>query len=73
MMQDENHVRGFLERYRIAKNGNSRELRLTIHEAEQLAASLGVLLSKQVELQGKIIDLQEKIASAEVKQDGGSF
>lgn len=68
-----NHIRGFLERYRVAKNGNSKELRLTINEAEQLAAALAVMLSKQTELQAKVIDLQETLISAEIKQDGGSF
>jgi hypothetical protein len=73
-MSDEvNQVRSFLEKHRVAKISNSREIRLNMHEADILAASISVMLSRQAELADKVIDLQSQIMSAEVKQDGGRF
>jgi len=73
-MSDEiNQVRSFLEKHRIAKISNSKEIRLNMHEADMLASSISVLLARQSELADKVIDLQSQIMSAEIKQDGGSF
>jgi len=68
-----NHIRGFLEKYKVARRANSKEIRLTISEAEQLAISLGILLSSESDLRSRVMDLQQQILSAEVRQDGGSF
>jgi hypothetical protein len=73
-MSDEiNQVRSFLEKHRIAKMANSREIRLTMHDADILAASIAVMLARESEMAAKIIDLQAQIMSAEIKQDGGKF
>jgi len=73
-MSDEvNQVRSFLEKHRTAKIANSREIRLTMHDADILAASIAVMLAQQSEMATKIIDLQHQIMTAEIKQDGGTF
>jgi hypothetical protein len=68
-----NQVRAFLEKHRVAKMANSREIRLTMQEADVLSASIAVMLAKETELAAKVIDLQSQIISAEIKQDGGRF
>ena len=73
-MSDEiNQVRSFLEKHRIAKMANSREIRLTMQDADVLAASIAVMLARESEIMNKVIDLQNQIMSAEIKQDGGKF
>lgn len=66
-------IRSFLDKVRIAKSASSKEIRLTIQEAEQLGLALGTLLAKELELADQIIDLQNQILSAELQQDGGRF
>jgi hypothetical protein len=73
MTDEKNQVRSFLEKHRVAKISNSREIRLTMHEADLLSASIAVMLSRENEMNQKIIDLQQQILTAEVKQDGGRF
>lgn len=73
MNESRNHIRGFLEKYRVARQANSREIRLTIGDAEQLSIALGMLLSSESELRSQVMDLQQQILSAEVRQDGGGF
>ena len=73
MTDERNQVRAFLEKHRIAKISNSREIRLTMHDADLLSASIAVMLARESELSQKIMDLQQQILSAEVKQDGGRF
>lgn len=64
----------FIEKYKTAKNHNSKEMRLTIQEAEQLTISLATLMAKELELSDKVIKLQEEIMNGvEVNQDGGGF
>ena len=73
MTDVKNQVRSFLEKHRIAKMANSREIRLTMQDADVLAASIAVMLSREAELANLVIDLQQQIMSAEIKQDGGKF
>jgi hypothetical protein len=73
MSDEQNQVRSFLEKHRTAKMANSREIRLTMQDADILAASIAVMLSRETELAAKVIDLQAQILSAEIKQDGGRF
>jgi hypothetical protein len=73
-MSDEiNQVRSFLEKHRTAKIANSREIRLTMQDADILAASIAVMLARESEMAHKIVDLQNQIMTAEIKQDGGRF
>jgi hypothetical protein len=73
MTDVKNQVRSFLEKHRIAKMANSREIRLTMQDADVLAASIAVMLSREAELANLVIDLQQQIMSTEIKQDGGKF
>lgn len=74
MQGDINALIGFVEKYRTARNFNSKEIRLTIQEAEQMALSIADMIGRETELSRKIIDLQEQIMSGvEVRQDGGKF
>jgi hypothetical protein len=73
-MNDEKpQLRSFLDKCRIAKSAQSKEIRLTIQEAEQLGFAIGMLLAKELELAEQVIGLQSQILSAEVQQDGGGF
>lgn len=73
MSNEKLELRSFLEKYRIAKGAQSKEIRLTIQEAEQLSSAIGLLLAKDFELAEQIIDLQSQLLSNEVQQDGGGF
>lgn len=71
---DNNSIRQFIEKYKVAKNHNSKEIRLTLNEAEQLSLDLALLLSKELELSDRVIKLQDELMNGvEVTQDGGGF
>lgn len=72
----------FLKAVKTAKDYNSKEIRLTMSEAEQLALSLGQWLLQERQLQDRIMQLQDdllRIQSANpttnqtVQLSGGSF
>lgn len=64
----------FIDKYKTARNHNSKEIRLTIQEAEQLTISLAELLTREMDLSDKVIKLQEDIMNGvEINQDGGGF
>ena len=73
MRDDQLNVKSFVERVRLARSANSKEIRLTISEAEQLSLALATMLAAESELAKKIMDLQQQILSAEIQQDGGKF
>ena len=41
MSDEKPQLRSFLDKCRVAKGAQSKEIRLTIHEAEQLGAAIG--------------------------------
>jgi len=64
----------FLDKFQVAKNYNSKEIRLTIQEAEQLSLGIARLLARQSSLADQVIELQSQIMNGiEVSQDGGKF
>jgi len=65
----------FLQKYQTAKNFNSKEIRLTIQEAEQLSIGISLLLAKESQLNAKIIELQEKLLNQNntIEVSGGTF
>ena len=73
MSDEKPQLRGFLDKCRVAKGAQSKEIRLTIQEAEQLGSAIGILLARELEMAEQIISLQSQILSAEVQQDGGGF
>ena len=65
---------GFLDKFQIAKNYNSKEMRITLHEAEQLSLGIARILARQAALADQVIELQRQIMEGvEVAQDGGHF
>jgi hypothetical protein len=51
----------FLDKFQTAKNYNSKELRLTLNEAEQLSLGISRLLLRQATLADQVIELQNEI------------
>ena len=69
-----NGIQEFLERYKTAKNQNSKEIRLTIAEADRLNSGLAILLEKYRKLSDNVINLQEQLLSQEgFDLSGGGF
>lgn len=70
-------VHEFLEKFRNAKNFNSKELRLTIQEAEQLAIGISLMTSRYKQLSDQVIELQEQLLNVgnedELTISGGKF
>jgi hypothetical protein len=65
----------FIKKYQTAKNYNSKEIRLTIQEAEDLSTAISLVLSSTTVLQTKIIQLQEQLlqGNTEINVSGGEF
>ena len=73
-MNDEQlQIRSFLDKCRVAKNAQSKEIRLTIQDAEQLSMAIGILLSKELSLAEQVISLQSQLLNNDMQQDGGGF
>lgn len=68
-------LESFIKKYQTAKNYNSKEIRLTIQESEELSIAISLALANTVKFQEKIIELQEKLLSddQEIKLSGGTF
>jgi hypothetical protein len=68
-------VESFIKKYQTARNYNSKEIRLTISEADELASALALVLSNVNSLNTKIIQLQEQILENrnEIQVSGGTF
>lgn len=65
----------FIKKYQTAKSYNSKEIRLTLLEAEQLNNAIAVILAQQSSLSAKVIELQEKllVEKNDIQVSGGSF
>ncbi|MBX9699949.1 MAG: hypothetical protein K2X74_10970 [Acetobacteraceae bacterium] len=65
----------FIKKYQTAKNHNSKEIRLTTKESEELSTAIALLLSKTNSLNEKIIELQNKLLQekSEINLSGGNF
>lgn len=65
----------FIKKYQTAKNYNSKELRLTLLEAEELSLAIALLLSSSSELGATVIRLQSQLLEQrnEIEVSGGSF
>lgn len=73
MNNDVLQLKAFLNKYNTAKAANSKEIRFTVEEAEHISSAISTLLANQLLQANQIIDLQQQIMSAEVRQDGGKF
>lgn len=73
-MIDTTGISSFIEKYQTARNFGSKEIRLTLQEAESMSIALTAMLIRELDLSQKVIDLQTQIMTGvEVKQDGGRF
>jgi hypothetical protein len=65
----------FIKKYQTAKNYNSKEIRLTILEAEEITAAIAMLLTRSADLSAKVIELQDRLIEdkTEIEVTGGSF
>lgn len=73
-MTDHAAISAFVDRVQVAKNYNSKEIRLTIEEADGINLEITQMLLRLNEFAKKVIDLQTKLMSGvEVRQDGGGF
>jgi hypothetical protein len=65
----------FIKKYQTARNYNSKEIRLTIQDAEELSTAIALVLANVNNLSSKIIALQDQLLAdkSEVELSGGSF
>ena len=69
----------FLKTVKTARDYNSKEVRLSTTDAEQLALSLATVLNQERELTQLVMQLQQRILNTEssaprdISQNGGSF
>lgn len=65
----------FAKAYQTARSYNSKEIRLTIQESEELNTAIALMLTNIVSFQQKIIELQEKLLvdNNEIHISGGTF
>lgn len=65
----------FVKKYQTAKSYNSKEIRLTLLEAEELNNAIAILLTQHAALSSKVIELQDRLLldKVEVQVSGGSF
>lgn len=64
----------FLEKYKNARGFNSKEIRLTMQEADRLSTGIALLLSRYQMLSDRVIDLQaELLEPEELSISGGEF
>lgn len=67
-------VNKFLERVRSAQRSRSKEVRLTIEEANEIATNIAQLLGQSTKLLNDIVELQKNQGSpTNVAMDGGGF
>ena len=65
----------FIKKYQTARNYNSKEIRLTIQDAEELSTAIALVLANVNNLSSKIIALQDQLLAdkSEVELSGGCF
>ena len=65
----------FIKKYQTARNYNSKEIRLTMQDAEELSAAIALMLANFNGLSAKVIELQDRLLAdrSEINLSGGSF
>jgi hypothetical protein len=70
-------IDAFLRKFKLARDYNSKELKMTIAEAEQLSIGISLLLSRELVLSNRVIELQDMMISGGAVSgsgaDGGGF
>lgn len=57
-------IQDFQNSYRAARDNNSREIRLSVNQAQKLHDSISAVLAEVVKLQNQTIMLQEQLNDA---------
>jgi hypothetical protein len=65
----------FIKKYQTARNHNSKEIRLTMQEAEEISTALALTLASTGVLHERIIELQDRLLNSqtEIEITGGGF
>jgi hypothetical protein len=65
----------FIKKYQTARNYNSKEIRLTMQDAEELSTAIALVLANVNGLSAKVIELQDQLLAdrSEIELSGGSF
>jgi uncharacterized protein YueI len=65
----------FIKKYQTANSYNSKEIRLTLAESEEISTAIALVLANTNVLNERIISLQEQLLSEknEIEITGGSF
>jgi anti-sigma regulatory factor (Ser/Thr protein kinase) len=65
----------FVKKYQTARDYNSKDIRLTLNDAEELALAIAEILANVNRLSEKVIDLQDKLLQdkSEINLSGGKF
>lgn len=67
-------IQEFLDKHQQAKGFNSKEIRLTIPEADRLVSGIAYILKKHQELADRVIELQDQLIDpSDVIISGGEF
>lgn len=68
-------LENFIKKYQTARSYNSKEIRFTILEAEELSTAIALLLTKNDSLSSKVIALQESLLQEKntIEMSGGNF
>lgn len=74
-------VESFIEKTKNATKARSKEIRITLQEAQILSAELSGMLAKENKLLDKIVKLQDTVLletapsspTGDITMDGGSF
>lgn len=64
-------VNSFLERVRTAVRAKSKEVRLGISEAEDIALAVSQMTAREAALQQQIIELQKRVIEMQDQVSGG--
>ena len=65
----------FIKKYQTARSYNSKEIRLTIQDAEELSTAIALALANTNTLSTRIIQLQDQLLAdrSEIDLSGGGF
>ena len=68
-------IEQFIKKYQTAKAYNSKEIRLTLNEAEELNCALAIIIVQNNTLSSEIINLQKRLLEEKTELDitGGKF
>jgi hypothetical protein len=72
-------LEGFVKKYQTARSYNSKEIRLTLQDAEELSTAIALVLANVNTLSERVIQLQDQLlqnnslAARDLTVSGGRF